>query len=141
MISYTMVGVADLDRAAAFYQPIFETMGLAQCWRDAQAVCWGDPDDTSSPRYFACLPFDGAPARPGNGVMTALRNRDAGEVAALHALALQHGGSDEGGPGLRERYGPTFYVAYVRDPDGNKLAFTCTLADPGSAENAADQRG
>src|ERR1700719_4690574 len=40
---------------------------------------------------------------------------------AFHAPALEHGGSDEGAPGTRPYYEPTFFVAYVRDPDGNKL--------------------
>ena len=43
----------------------------------------------------------------------------------LYALALKNGGSSEGEPGLRPQYGPGFYAAYVRDPDGNKLAFVC----------------
>ncbi|PLN16596.1 VOC family protein, partial [Klebsiella pneumoniae] len=44
-------------------------------------------------------------------------------IAELHALALQLGGRDEGGPGHRPQYGDGFHSAYVRDPDGNKLAF------------------
>ena len=43
-------------------------------------------------------------------------------VRAFHSAALANGGSDEGAPGARANYSPTFYVAYVRDPDGNKLA-------------------
>ncbi len=47
------------------------------------------------------------------------------EVDAFHAVALTHGGTSEGEPGLRQRYQPDFYAAYVRDPDGNKLAVIC----------------
>jgi predicted lactoylglutathione lyase len=46
-------------------------------------------------------------------------------VDAFHAAALAHGGTDEGAPGLRPQYGPTFYAAYIRDPDGNKLNAVC----------------
>jgi hypothetical protein len=42
-------------------------------------------------------------------------------VDAAHAAALAHGGMDEGAPGLRTRYAPDYYGAYVRDPEGNKL--------------------
>ena len=42
-------------------------------------------------------------------------------VAAFHKAALDHGGTDEGAPGLRP-YGPAFFAAFVRDPDGNKLS-------------------
>ncbi len=43
---------------------------------------------------------------------------------------MRMGGSDEGGPGFRPQYGEGFYGAYVRDPDGNKLAFVCYDATP-----------
>jgi catechol 2,3-dioxygenase-like lactoylglutathione lyase family enzyme len=54
--------------------------------------------------------------------MIAFRAADETQVHAFHAAALLHGGSDEGPPGTRPYYEPNFYVAYVRDPDGNKLA-------------------
>ena len=66
----------------------------------------------------ATLPFDGQPATVGNGVMVALEARDRAQVDRLHAIALAHGGSDEGAPGAR---GEGFYAGYFRDPDGNKL--------------------
>jgi catechol 2,3-dioxygenase-like lactoylglutathione lyase family enzyme len=44
------------------------------------------------------------------------------DVDHFHAAALAHGGTSEGGPGFRVQYEPDFYAAYVRDPDGNKLA-------------------
>lgn len=129
MISYTMVGTADLDRAVAFYDRLFQAMGLEQCWRDETSVAWGDRDAPDAPRFFACRPFDGQPARPGNGTMTAFAATGPEMVGRLHALALELGGTDEGGPGTRAAYGPTFYVAYARDPDGNKIAFCCTLTE------------
>lgn len=45
------------------------------------------------------------------------------QVQQAHTLALSLGGTNEGGPGYRPQYGDGFYSAYVRDPDGNKLAF------------------
>lgn len=47
------------------------------------------------------------------------------EVQTVHATALAHGGKSEGAPGLRPHYGMDFYVAYVRDPYGNKHAAVC----------------
>jgi predicted lactoylglutathione lyase len=57
--------------------------------------------------------------------MIALRARTWTEVNGFHAAALEHGGTSEGEPGLRRQYGADFYAAYVRDPDGNKLAAVC----------------
>jgi catechol 2,3-dioxygenase-like lactoylglutathione lyase family enzyme len=64
--------------------------------------------------------------------MVALWARNWASVEAFHAAALVHGGTSEGAPGLRLAYNPDFYAAYVRDPDGNKLAAVCrgfTLAE------------
>ena len=57
--------------------------------------------------------------------MVALWAKSWREVEAFHASALAHGGTSEGAPGLRLAYNPDFYAAYVRDPDGNKLAVVC----------------
>lgn len=128
MIAYTMVGTGDLQRSLRFYEPLFLAMGLKSCWRDEQTASWGDPDDDSVPRFFTGLPFNGKPAGVGNGAMTAFATDDAATIDRLYAIALQNGGSSEGEPGLRPQYGEGFYAAYVRDPDGNKLAFVCYRA-------------
>jgi predicted lactoylglutathione lyase len=57
--------------------------------------------------------------------MVGLATRSWREVQEFHAAALAHGGICEGAPGLRTEYNPDFYAAYVRDPDGNKLAVVC----------------
>lgn len=62
-------------------------------------------------------------AGTGNGTMVALNAHSFEHIAQLHALALSLGGTDEGAPGHRPHYGAGFHSAYVRDPDGNKLAF------------------
>jgi hypothetical protein len=54
--------------------------------------------------------------------MFAFKAESAEQVRAFHAAGLLNGGADEGAPGTRSYYEPEFYVAYLRDPDGNKLA-------------------
>ncbi|MFM7444877.1 MAG: VOC family protein, partial [Tabrizicola sp.] len=78
-------------------------------------------------------PFDGNPASVGNGTMVSFLAQTRAQVDAFHAAALAHGGTDEGAPGLRPQYGPHFYAAYVRDPDGNKLNAVCYRPDTPSA--------
>lgn len=70
-------------------------------------------------------PFNGQPAVPGNGVHIAFKVDSRDLVDAFHRTALEHGGTDEGPPGLRAHYHPNYYGAYVRDPDGNKLQAVC----------------
>lgn len=123
MMSYTMVGTNDLPRAVAFYDRIFTAMGLERCWQDETMCCWGAADDNRVPRFFVCRPFDGKTATAGNGTMTAFRVESPDEVGKLYDIAIELGASCEGPPGPRPQYSETFFAAYLRDHDGNKIAF------------------
>ena len=64
--------------------------------------------------------------------MVAFEASNQSQVRTLHAAALAAGGSDEGQPGFRASYGPHFYVGYLRDPQGNKIAlFSSDPTEPG----------
>jgi len=122
MILYTIVGVSDLNRAIAFYTPVFATLDMARMSEgDGEWAGWGLDYDHGT-CFCIGSPFDRAAPQPGNGTMIAFRAADVAAVQAFHAAALANGGSDEGAPGTRPYYSPSFYVAYVRDPDRNKLA-------------------
>ena len=73
-------------------------------------------------------PYDGEKATAGNGAMNAFSAATHEMVRTLHAAGLRAGGSDEGAPGFRADYSEHFYVGYLRDPAGNKVALFC--ADP-----------
>jgi predicted lactoylglutathione lyase len=76
------------------------------------------------------LPENRKPASTGNGVHIALSAKSEDEVNAFHAAALKAGGTDAGAPGQRPHYGPDYYGAFVRDPDGNKIeaVYTASMA-------------
>ena len=80
--------------------------------------------------FCICPPFDRQPATAGNGTMFAFRADSADLVRRFHAAGLLAGGENEGEPGTRTAYGPDFYVAYLRDPDGHKLACVCQHYSP-----------
>ncbi|MCJ2876618.1 VOC family protein [Rhizobium pusense] len=128
MFAYAMLGTNDVARAAQFYDPLMALLGQPRCWTDERGAAWGSFDDPAMPALSIQKPFDGQPATVGNGVMLAFRAGTTGLVDSLHAAAMAHGGRDDGLPGPRPQYGDGFYAAYVRDPDGNKLAFICTAA-------------
>lgn len=126
MFSYVALGTRDLARAIAFYDAVLATLGHARLSGydpDGTSAAWGLDDP--GPHLWVTAPFDGGPASPGNGTMVSLLAASRAEVDAFHAAAIARGGSDEGRPGLRAAYGPHFYAAYVRDPDGNKLNAVC----------------
>ena len=66
-------------------------------------------------------PVNGKPAPAGNGVHIAFDARGRRKVDEFHRVAVLHGGSDAGAPGLRPEYDPNYYGAFVLDPDGNKI--------------------
>lgn len=122
MIGYVTLGTNDLERAAVFYDAIAAELGTSRMMEWPGAIAWGSPGGSAG--IGLTKPFDGQAASVGNGVMVALAAKDRDQVDRLHAIALALGGSCEGPPGPR---GDTFYAAYFRDPDGNKLnAFLMT---------------
>lgn len=132
MYSYICLGTNDLARAIAFYDPVMATIGQSRCDTGDESgwdgwAGWGTygAHGERELALWLCAPYDGSAAAPGNGTMVALRAASWDEVDAFHAAALAHGGRDEGAPGVRAHYNPDFYAAYVRDPDGNKLAVVC----------------
>ncbi|MDE1172642.1 MAG: VOC family protein [Parvibaculaceae bacterium] len=124
LLLYTTVGVSDFARSVAFYDAVFATLGYPRSPETSDGEGWAGwgPDYDGGVSFWICPPFNGRPVTSGNGTMIALRAASEAQVDAFHAEALAHGGASEGAPGVRERYGPDFYAAYVRDPDGNKLA-------------------
>ncbi len=116
MIGYVTLGTNDLARGSAFYDALAREMGVGRMMENDKFVAWGEPGGAAG--LGLTMPFDGAPATIGNGVMVALAARDRAHVDRLYGLALSLGAADEGAPGDR---GGGFYAAYFRDPDGNKL--------------------
>lgn len=137
MISHITLGTSDKARAEAFYAPIMEVLGLPRRYpAKAKAfVMWTAPDG-GRPFFVLATPFDGAPANPGNGNMTALIAPSRDAVDAAFALALAGGATGEGAPGLRPQYHENFYGAYFRDPDGNKICIVCHEAEPERGDSA-----
>ena len=117
---YITLGTNDLTRAARFYDAALAPLGLVRRATEPTEVGYGFAVDRRT-RIWITLPYDGKPATFGNGTMLALAAPSQEAVQAFHKAALAAGGSDEGAPGLRP-YGDTFYAAYVRDPDGNKIS-------------------
>jgi catechol 2,3-dioxygenase-like lactoylglutathione lyase family enzyme len=132
MFTYICLGTNDLPRAAAFYDAALAPLGLRRCDTSGETewtgwVGWGRyaAHGLEELALWVGTPFNGEAASAGNGTMVALSARTWREVDAFHAAALAAGGTCDGAPAIRPHYNPDFYVCYVRDPDGNKLAVVC----------------
>ncbi|MBP7338749.1 VOC family protein [Niveispirillum sp.] len=122
MIGYVTLGTNDLARGAAFYDAIAKELGTSRMMEFPTGIAWGTPGGGAGVALMK--PYDGNAATVGNGVMVAFEAKDKEQVHRLYDIALSLGGSCEGPPGPR---GDSFYAAYFRDPDGNKLnAFLMT---------------
>ena len=123
MIGYVTLGTDDLERARAFYDALFETIGAKRLMQlDEQHGFTLYGKDLARPSVVLIRPYDGQPANPGNGNMVALAMRSKDQVNAFHAKALELGATDEGAPGYRGDPGRGSYFAYFRDLDGHKFA-------------------
>lgn len=125
MIAYVTVGADDIEKAKRFYSAILPALGY---WLEEgpEGLSFGQPvppgQSPVHPDFYVKPTFDGRPASAGNGSMVAFEASCQMQVRDLHAAALAAGGFDEGQPGFRAAYGPHFYVGYLRDPQGNKIA-------------------
>ncbi len=135
MIAYVTIGVDDMKAAERFYSAFLPALGydLEHDHGDLSYVLPVTPGQAPpGTDFYVKKPFSGAPASAGNGNMVAFQAQTQQQVRELHAAALAAGGTDEGQPGFRADYGPTFFVSYLRDPQGNKIAlFSSNPDEPG----------
>lgn len=120
-LHYVMIGSNDVAKARSYYDAIVPQIGgkvVAEYM--PHAVCYQLRDGGF---MWLATPFDKEAATVGNGNMFGLLCQSEEEVREVHAAALANGGGNEGDPGERPQYGPNFYGAYARDPDGNKMSF------------------
>jgi catechol 2,3-dioxygenase-like lactoylglutathione lyase family enzyme len=123
MLHHLSLGVRDVERSAAFYDAVLSPLGHVRVWSDlrpgerGQAVGYGPPGAGDA----LALKQHDASAPPGPGFHLAFAAPSRAAVDAFHAVALAHGGKDNGAPGLRPHYGPHYYAAFIVDPDGHRI--------------------
>lgn len=131
MYSHIFVGVADFDRALAFYDALMGVLDIERRFVDRTRP-WAGWQTTAGPRplFLIGAPYDKLAHSAGNGQMVAFLAASRAVVVKAHAVALAHGGTCEGVPGLRPEYHEHYYGAYFRDPEGNKLCVACHQPEP-----------
>src|ERR1700754_2643387 len=120
MLHHVSVGVRDVERAMAFYDPVLKALGYKRVVNFLPgAVAYGESRD--KPEFWVGLPHDQKIPNGGNGTHVAFSARGRAAVNKFHEAALAAGGSNNGEPGPRPDYGPAYYGAFIYDLDGNKI--------------------
>lgn len=114
MMDHVTIAVTDLARAHAFYDRALAPLGIERLYADGETASgYG-----IRPKAFFWI---GLRSEVLSGTHIAFRAPDRATVAAFHKAALAAGGRDNGAPGPRADYSPTYYAAFLLDPDGNNV--------------------
>lgn len=129
MFSHVYIGVSNFDRAFAFYSELAALLGIELRFCECERP-WAGWQSAPGPRPLLLIgkPYNLEPHSPGNGQMIAFMATSRSIVDRAYQVALSHGGTSEGAPGLRPEYHEHYYGAYFRDPEGNKLCVACHQA-------------
>jgi catechol 2,3-dioxygenase-like lactoylglutathione lyase family enzyme len=126
MLDHVSIPVADLERAAAFYDAVLATLGLERRKERPGAIGYG-PRARPAPIFWVLSHSDKGHAKPGPGLHISFQASNRRSVDAFFKTAMRCGGRDAGRPGVRPQYTPPFYGAFVVDLDGFKIEAVCRL--------------
>lgn len=121
MFDHVVFGVSDYDASKAFYLQALAPLGMKVVQENARGV-----EMSADGKSSLCL-FQTAEKPAHLHLAFVAEKRDL--VDAFHRAALQAGGKDNGGPGLRPNYHPHYYAAFVLDPDGHNIEVVCHHPD------------
>lgn len=125
MFSHVMLGVNNLETSKKFYDALLGTLGISPGFANKNRYFYRSPTGT----FGITTPINGEAAFHGNGCTVGFNMASPEQADAFHAAGVANGGTTcEDPPGLREGPGGQLYLAYLRDPDGNKI---CALHRPG----------
>ncbi len=119
MFSHVTIGSNDIARSKKFYDALLAITGTKPATPDAKGRLWYS---NRGGRLLITKPLNGEPATGANGGTIGFAMDSPADVDAWHKVGLEHGGTTcEDPPGIRQGSAGPIYLAYLRDPDGNKL--------------------
>ncbi|MFG1343500.1 VOC family protein [Xanthobacter autotrophicus DSM 431] len=121
MFDHISIGVKDVERSKAFYDAVLAPLGHRCLSADEGALGYG-ADRVS---FWVLASTAPVPPDDASGLHLCFAAPTRRSVDAFHAAALGAGGLDNGQPGTRADYGPTYYAAFVKDPDGYRIEAYC----------------
>ena len=119
MYDHLGLHVGNLDASVAFYTAALAPLGHVLCTKDETSAGFGPKGEPALWLYHT-------PGQSQGGVHVAFRAPDHAAIKKFHSDGLKAGGRDNGGAGPRTDYSPTYYAAFLIDPDGNNVEAVCT---------------
>jgi catechol 2,3-dioxygenase-like lactoylglutathione lyase family enzyme len=117
MIDHVALYVTDIDQSRRFYEQALAPLGYAVAMETEGFIGFAYED---SLQFVVRSGHE-----PNRSTHVAFQAQDRSAVDAFHAAATSGGGTDAGAPGVREHYHPSYYAAFVSDPDGNNIEAVC----------------
>jgi catechol 2,3-dioxygenase-like lactoylglutathione lyase family enzyme len=124
LFDHISIGVRNIAASKKFYDAALKPLGFRCLSESATSLGYGD----QSVGLWIGASEHPVPAHPASGLHFCFVAANRRDVDAFHAGALKSGGRDNGAPGLRLDYGPTYYAAFVHDPDGFRIEAHCEKA-------------
>jgi catechol 2,3-dioxygenase-like lactoylglutathione lyase family enzyme len=118
MYDHIGLRVSDIDASVSFFGAALAALGYGRCSKDREVASFG-------PRGAPALWLHKADGSAGGRTHVAFRAADRASVDRFHSQGLVGGGRDNGPPGLRSDYSPSYYAAFLLDPDGNNVEAVC----------------
>jgi catechol 2,3-dioxygenase-like lactoylglutathione lyase family enzyme len=119
MLDHVGFSVSDYERSKVFYEKALAPLGLTLLMEPMPGI--GGFGEGQKPFFW----IHTRDPEPRGGIHVAFTTDSRETVDAFHSAALEAGGTDNGGPGVREIYHPNYYGAFVLDPDGNNVEAVC----------------
>jgi catechol 2,3-dioxygenase-like lactoylglutathione lyase family enzyme len=118
MLDHVTIGVSDIERSRNFYDLALRPLGITRLYAEGETASgYG-----IAPKAFFWISWRGFPQ---TGAHIAFAAQDRALVDRFHAEAIAAGGKDNGAPGMRLNYHPSYYGAFVLDPDGHNIEAVC----------------
>jgi catechol 2,3-dioxygenase-like lactoylglutathione lyase family enzyme len=121
MLDHVSITVRDLDRARPFYEAVMAALAVPKVYDRSDAIGFGERNRGFDDGHTYLSVYLSPAAAPDPRRHWCFRADSEAQVRAFFAAGLRAGGTDEGAPGLRPRYHPGYFAAFLKDPEGNRI--------------------
>lgn len=125
MLDHFSITVRDIDKARDFYDAVFSVLNINKVYDQADALGYGERNDGNNDENCYLSIFQSSESNMNKRRHWCFKASSRTIVDRFYESGIENGGEDDGAPGLRSHYHPTYYAAFLLDPDGNRIEAVC----------------